>query len=42
MPGGLTLRGRGYRLVAQIESGLHSQAGIKKRGLWTKSTPAGH
>lgn len=41
MPGGLTLRRRGFRLAAQIESGLNRQTGRKNRiydAGWPKST----
>lgn len=44
MPRGLNLRGQGFRLVAQIERGLHRQA-VRKKGVyragWTKGTQLG-
>lgn len=44
MPGGLTLSGRGFRLVAQTDMGLYSQA-RRKNGVygagWTKGTQLG-
>lgn len=42
MPGGLTFRGTGYRLVTQKKRGLNRQAGSKYEDLWTKGTPARH